>query len=204
MHSPQDADRIHAVRDILGAFGADREIDVRLTTRHTRARRQGLLGAGTIWIARQDADEPDRLRGLVAHEYAHLVDDHERRDRAVISGAVTFLTLVVIAMLMLSRPGAIAASGGAPGVASPTAQASSRNSGPPEPRIATLRSTGTADQASCSGAPAVLGEDRSGDHQHHSDHLDHSCRQPRLNRANGQVPPALLVGVLDEHQVGGH
>jgi Zn-dependent protease with chaperone function len=33
------------------------------------------------------------------------------------NGAAAFLTLVVIAMLMLSRPGAIAASGGAPGVA---------------------------------------------------------------------------------------
>jgi hypothetical protein len=53
----------------------------------------------------------------VAHEYAHVIDTHERRDRAVTSGAVTFLTLVVIAMLMLSRPGAIAASGGAPAVA---------------------------------------------------------------------------------------
>jgi hypothetical protein len=48
MHSPQDADRIRRVRDILDALGADRQIDVRLTTRHTPARRQGLLGAGTI------------------------------------------------------------------------------------------------------------------------------------------------------------
>lgn len=95
----EDEQRVRRVRDILGALGAESRIDVRVTARHTRTR-QGVLGSATIWIAREDADDPDpeRLRGLLGHEYAHVIDAHRRRDRALTSGAVVLAPLAMVAM----------------------------------------------------------------------------------------------------------
>jgi hypothetical protein len=52
------------VRDILAALGADRQIDVRLTTRHTRARRQvrtGLAPSGPLGGSVDDLVVGDRV-----------------------------------------------------------------------------------------------------------------------------------------------
>lgn len=59
-----------------------------------------MLGAAAIWIAREDADDPipERLGGLLGHEYAHVIDAHRRRDRALTSGAVVLAPLPMVAM----------------------------------------------------------------------------------------------------------
>lgn len=95
-----DEQRVRRCRDVLAALGADHRVELRVTTRHTRTRRPSVLGAATIWIAREDADDPhpERLRGLLGHEYAHVIDAHRRRDRALTSGAIVLAPLAMVAM----------------------------------------------------------------------------------------------------------